>query len=198
SRESWIRERGMLSYESGRLAGMLGIGGQVCTLSSACATGSEAILHGYRMVRDGSATRVLAGACESDSAYAWAAFDAMRVLSRNFNDLPESASRPLSATAGGFVPAAGAAALLLESLDSAAARGARIYAEIAGGAVNGGGHRNGGTMTASNREGVRRCIREAVRSAGVAPHDIGLISGHLTATRADPIEVRNWLCALEL
>jgi 3-oxoacyl-(acyl-carrier-protein) synthase len=122
----------------------------------------------------------------------------MRVLSRNFNEAPESASRPLSATAGGFVPASGAGAVLLETLDSAVSRGARIYAEIAGAAVNCGGQRNGGTMTAGNPEGARRCIREAVRSAGIAPREIDLVSGHLTATKADPSEVGNWLCALEL
>jgi 3-oxoacyl-(acyl-carrier-protein) synthase len=193
-----IPERIMSSSASARMAGLLGIGGQVCSVSSACATGAEAIVNGYRMVRDGWAKRVLAGGCESDSPYLWAGFDAMRVLSRNFNDGPECASRPLSASACGFVPAAGAGAVLLETLDSAVSRGARIYAEIAGGAVNCGGHRNGGTMTAGNPEGVRRCIRQAVRSAGIAPQEIDLISGHLTATKADPKEVCNWLCALEL
>ena len=132
------------------------------------------------MVRDGWATRVLAGGCESDSPYVWAGFDAMRVLSRNFNETPASASRPLSATAGGFVPAAGAGAVLLETLDSAVSRGARIYAEIAGGAVNCGGHRNGGTMTAGNPEGARRCIRQAVCSAGVLPEEIDFISGEIS------------------
>jgi 3-oxoacyl-(acyl-carrier-protein) synthase len=193
-----IPERIMSSSASARMAGLLGIGGQVCSVSSACATGAEAIVNGYRMVRDGWAKRVLAGGCESDSPYLWAGFDAMRVLSRNFNDAPECASRPLRASACGFVPAAGAGAgaVLLETLDSAVSRGARIYAEIAGGAVNCGGHRNGGTMTAGNPEGVRRCIRQAVRSAGIAPQEIDLISGHLTATKADPKEVCNWLCAL--
>lgn len=111
---------------------------------------------------------------------------------------PRARHGPLSATACGFVPAAGAGAVLLETLDSAFSRGARIYAEIAGSAVNCGGQRNGGTMTAGNPEGVRRCIRQAVRSAGIAPQEIDLISGHLTATKADLIEVGNWLGALEL
>jgi 3-oxoacyl-(acyl-carrier-protein) synthase len=195
---SSIPERIMFSSVSARLAGLLGIGGQVCSVSSACATGAEAIVNGYRMVRDGWAARVLAGGCESDSPYVSASFDAMRVLSRNFNEEPERASRPLSATAGGFVPAAGAGAVMLETLDSAISRNAGIYAEIIGGAVNCGGQRNGGTMTAGNPEGARRCIREAVRSAGIAPEDIDFISGHLTATKADAIEVGNWLCALEL
>lgn len=195
---SSIPERIMTSSVCARLAGLLGIGGQVASVSSACATGVEAILNGYRMVRDGSARRVLAGSCESDSLYLAASFDAMRVLSRNFNHAPEQASRPMSASAGGFVPAAGAAAVMLETRESAIARGARIYAEIAGGAVNCGGQSNGGTMTAGNPEGARRCIRQAVCSAGILPEEIDLISGHLTATRADAIEIGNWLAALEL
>jgi 3-oxoacyl-(acyl-carrier-protein) synthase len=195
---SSIPERIMTSSVCARLSGFLGIGGQIASVSSACATGVEAILNGYRMVREGSAQRVLAGSCESDSLYLAASFDAMRVLSRSFNDAPEHASRPMSASASGFVPAAGAAAVMLETLQSATARGARIYAEIAGGAANCGGQRNGGSMTAGNPEGARRCIRQAVCSAGVLPEDIDLISGHLTATRADATEIGNWLSALEL
>jgi len=195
---SRIPERIMTSAAPARIAGLLGIGGHVMSVSSACATVTEAVVNGYRMVRDGWATRALAGSCESDSPYIAAAFDAMRVLSRNFNESPERASRPLSATAGGFVPSGGAGALMLETLESAQARGARIYAEISGGAVNCGGFRNGGTMTAGSPEGARRCIRDAVCSAGIDPRAIDLISGHLTATKADPAEVANWLCALEV
>lgn len=195
---SSIPERIMFSSVSARLAGMLGIGGQTASVSSACATGLEAIVNGYRMVRHGDAARVLAGGCESDSHYVWASFDAMRVLSRNFNHTPDAASRPLSASADGFVPAAGAGAVMLESLDSAIARGARIYAEITGGAVNCGGQRNRGSMTSGNPEGARRCIQQAIRSAGITPEEIDLISGHLTATKADATEVSNWLAALEL
>jgi 3-oxoacyl-(acyl-carrier-protein) synthase len=195
---SAVPERIMGSAASARLGGLLGVGGQVTANSSACATGTEAIIEGYWAVREGRSSRVLAGGCEGDSPYTWAAFDAMRVLSRNFNHAPEQASRPLSATAGGFVPAAGAGALMLESLESAVTRGARIYAEVAGGAVNCGGQRNGGSMTAPNSDGVRRAIRAAVGDAGIDPREIDLISGHLTGTMADSLETRNWRCALDL
>ena len=137
--------------------------------SSACSTSTETIISGYWAIREGRAARVLAGGCEGDSPYIWAGFDAMRVLSRNFNDRPEQASRPLSASAGGFVPAAGAGALLLESLESARApRRADLRRDLRR-AVNCGGQRNGGTMTAGNPEGVQRCIQSAMQSAGVAP-----------------------------
>jgi len=193
---SAVPERVMASAVSARIAGLVGAGGQVTSNSSACSTSTESIMSGYWAIREGRAARVLAGGCEGDSPYIWAGFDAMRVLSRSFNDRPEQASRPLSASACGFVPAAGAGALLLESLESAQRRGARIYAEIAGGAVNCGGQRNGGTMTAGNPEGVQRCIQSAMQSAGVQASDIDLISGHLTATQGDRVEARNWRRAL--
>jgi 3-oxoacyl-(acyl-carrier-protein) synthase len=195
---STMPERIMCSAPSARLAGLLGTGGPATSNSSACSTGTEAIIQAYWAVREGRIDRVLAGGCEGPSVYTWAAFDAMRVLSRNFNNAPERASRPLSATACGFVPAAGAGVVMVESLESALKRGARIYAEIAGAAVNCGGQRNGGTMTLGNPEGVRRAIRAALHDGDLQPEEIDLISGHLTGTIGDPLELRNWRCALEL
>ena len=90
----------------------------------------------------------------------------------------------------------GAGVLLLESLHSALARGAPILAEVLGAAVNCGGHRGGGSMTAPNPDGVRRCIQGALRDAGVAPEEVDAINGHLTATGADPREVQAWAAAL--
>jgi 3-oxoacyl-(acyl-carrier-protein) synthase len=91
----------------------------------------------------------------------------MRVLSRKFNDAPEKASRPMSATAGGFVPGSGAAALILEDLEFALERGATIYAEVLGGSSNSGGQRGGGSMTAPNPAGVIRSIEDAMQISGV-------------------------------
>src|SRR5207237_10039409 len=126
-----------------------------------------------------------------------AGFDATRVAMRASNDAPERAARPMSASAAGFVPAAGAGVLLLESLESALERGAPIRAEVLGGAVNCGGQRAGGSMTAPNPEGVRRCIRAALDDAGISPPQVDAINGHLTATAADPREVQAWAAALE-
>jgi 3-oxoacyl-(acyl-carrier-protein) synthase len=120
----------------------------------------------------------------------------MRVLCRKFNDQPEKASRPMSASAGGFIPGCGAGVLVLESLDSALARGARIRAEVLGVATNCGGHRGGGSMTAPNPAGVVRCIQAALGEAGLEPQQVDAISGHLTATGADPKEVGSWSRAL--
>ncbi len=189
-------EQTMASGVSARVSGLLALGNQVTTNSSACATGVEAVAMGVERIRRGLAERMLCGGAESASVYIWAGFDAMRVLCRKFNDEPERASRPMSASAGGFVPGSGAAVLVLESLESAQARGARIYCEVAGGATNCGGHRGGGSMTAPNPESVRRCITAAAADAGIEMDEVDAISGHLTATGADPKEVGSWAAAL--
>ncbi len=190
-------EQVMASGVSARLSGLFALGNQVTTNSSACSTGSEAISMGFERIRNGLAKRMLCGGAEGASHYIWAGFDAMRVLCRKFNDEPERASRPMSASAAGFVPSAGAGVLMLESLDSARERGARIYCEIAGSAVNCGGHRGGGSMTAPNPESVKRCIKAALADAQTQPEEVGAINAHLTATGADPNEVRSWSAALD-
>jgi 3-oxoacyl-(acyl-carrier-protein) synthase len=193
---SRIVEQVMNSATSARIAGLLGLGNQVTSNSSACSTGNEAVIDAMWRIRSGLATRMLAGGSEGASPYIWAGFDAMRVICKKFNDRPEEASRPMSASAAGFVPGAGGGLLLLEELESALNRGARIYAEVLGGMVNCGGHRMGGSITAPNPEGVKRCIRGAVADAGIDPGEIDAINGHLTATYADPVEVKNWSEAL--
>ena len=194
---STMVEQVMGSGVSARVAGLLSLGNQVTANSSACSTGTEAIIEGCQRIRAGLAERMLCGGTEGYSQYAWAGFDSMRVLCRTHNDEPEKASRPMSASAGGFVPGSGAGILHIESLESAQGRGARIYAEILAGAINCGGHRRGGSMTAPNAEGVQRCIRDAVAHAGIDPAEVDAISGHLTATGADPKEVASWAKALE-
>jgi 3-oxoacyl-(acyl-carrier-protein) synthase len=190
-------EQVMASGISARVSGQLALGNQVTTNSSACSTGTEAIAIGSARIRSGLAERMLCGGAEGASHHIWAGFDAMHVLARGFNDEPEKASRPMSASAAGFIPGAGAGVLMLESLSSARARGARIYAELIGSAVNCGGHRNGGSMTAPNQESVRRCIRAALADAKIPGSAVDLINGHLTATAADPLEVASWAAALE-
>jgi 3-oxoacyl-(acyl-carrier-protein) synthase len=193
---SRVIEQVMNSGPTAYISGRLGLGNKVVTNSAACATGSQAVLMGYEYIKYGVAKRMLVGSTEHVDPYIFGAFDSMRVLSRKFNHTPEQASRPMSATAGGFVPGSGAGALVLEDLEFALARGASIYAEILGGANNSGGQRNGGSMTAPNNEGVVRCLQEAITSSKVQPGEIDLISGHLTATIADKMEISNWIAAL--
>jgi 3-oxoacyl-(acyl-carrier-protein) synthase len=187
----------MASGISAYLGGMLGLGNQVTTNSSACTTGTEAILMGYDRIQNGKAERMLVGSCNDHGPYVWGGFDAMRVMTYKHNDTPEKGSRPMSATASGFVPGSGAGAIVLESLESARKRNVPVYAEVLGGDINAGGQRNGGTMTAPNPVAVQRCIRNAIRNAGIKASDVDMINGHLTATTKDSLEIENWTTALE-
>ena len=190
-------EQLMNSGSTAYITGLLGLGNRIITNSSACATGSQAVLMGYEYIKHGMAKRMLVGSNEYIDNYIFGAFDAMRILSRKFNETPEKASRPMSATSGGFVPGSGAGALVLEDLDFALARNATIYAEILGGATNSGAQQGTGSMTSPNAEGVVHCITDALHNANVEPKDIDLISGHLTATIADKMEIENWSVALD-
>ena len=187
----------MASGISAYLGGMIGAGNRVTTNSAACATGTEALLLGYEHLVAGKATQMLCGSCSDDGPYLWGGFDAMRVTTWKHNDAPEQGSRPLSASASGFVPASGAGAYVLETLESAKARGATMYAEVLGGAINNGGQRLGGSMTAPNNTAVQRCIIDALRNSQVSASEIDYINGHLTATVKDPVEIDNWCKALQ-
>jgi 3-oxoacyl-(acyl-carrier-protein) synthase len=186
----------MLSGVSAYLSGKLGLGNQVTTNSSACTTGTESLLMAYERIKSGQAKRILAGSTSDSGPYIWAGFDAMKVCTFKHNDSPESGSRPMSASASGFAPGSGAGALLLEDLETAQNRGARIYAEVLGGNINSGGQRNNGSMTAPNTTAVQRCIRNAVANSKILASEIDLINGHLTATSKDALEIENWSIAL--
>lgn len=186
----------MNSGISAYLGGKLGLGNQVTTNSSACSTGTEAIIMAYDRIKSGKAKRILAGSTGDSGPYIWGGFDALRVCSSKYNENPELGSRPMSATAAGFVPGSGAGALVIEDLNSALERGATIYAEILGGNVNSGGQRGNGSMTAPNSTAVQRCIADALNISGVSPTDVDAINGHLTATTKDSLEIENWTKAL--
>lgn len=187
----------MTSGISAFLGGILGLGNQVTTNSSACTTGTEAILMGYERIKNGQAKRMLVGSCSDDGPYIWGGFDAMRVMTYKHNESPKEGSRPMSASASGFVPGSGAGALVLESLESALERNATIYAEVLGGHVNSGGQRQGGTMTAPNAEAVQNCITKAIANTNISVNAIDVINGHLTATSKDSLEIENWTKSLQ-
>lgn len=187
----------MASGISAYLGGILGCGNQVTTNSSACTTGTEALLMGYERIKAGKAKRMLVGSCGDHGPYIWGGFDAMRILPNKYNKDPEKASRPMSESAAGFVPGSGAGALVLEDLESAQKRGARIYVEVLGGEINSGGQRGEGSMTAANNEAVERCIKIALKNSNVQADQIDAINGHLTATTRDSVEILNWTKAVK-
>lgn len=186
----------MASGISAYLGGLLGCGNQVSTNSAACTTGTEGIIMAFDRISQGKAEIMLTGSCSDSGPYVWGGFDAMRILPRDYNDNPTKASRPMSASASGFIPGSGAGALVLESLENAQKRGAKIYAEVLGGQINSGGQLGEGSMTAPNSRAVQRCIRNAIHNAGIQAMDIDIINGHLTATSKDPLEIHNWSEAL--
>lgn len=188
---STIIEHSMISGPSANLGKLLGLGNQLISVSSACATGTDAILLGYERIKSGRAKRMLVGGTECYSPYGWAGFDAMRVTTRKHNQAPEAGSRPMSIDSSGFVPGAGAGILLLEELSEAKTRGATILCELAGGSSNAGGQRNDGSMTAPSSSGVVSCIMKALEESQTSPHEIDYVSGHLSSTFADSLEVRN-------
>lgn len=186
----------MNSGISAYLGGKLGLGNLVTTNSSACTTGTESILMAFERIKSGQAKRILAGSTSDSGPYIWGGFDAMKVCTFKHNESPEQGSRPMSASASGFVPGSGAGALVLEDLETALARGAKIYAEVLGGNLNSGGQRGEGTMTAPNSVAVQKCIQKAIENAGIHSNEIDAINGHLTATSKDSLEIQNWSEAL--
>lgn len=186
----------MNSGVSAYLGGKLGLGNQVSTNSSACTTGTESVFMAYERIKSGQAKRILAGSTSDSGPYIWGGFDAMKVCTFKHNEAPEQGSRPMSVSASGFVPSSGAGALVLEDLETALGRGARIYAEVLGGNINSGGQRGLGTMTSPNPTAVQKCIKSAVANAGIVANDIDAINGHLTATSKDSLEIQNWSEAL--
>ena len=195
---SSIVEKIMCSATSAKIAGIFALGNNVTTNSSACTTGSEAVIYAYARIKSGLADKMFAGGTESYSPYIWSGFDSMRVLNKNLNHSPEKASRPMSASAGGFIPGSGSGILFLEELESARKRNAKIYAEILAGFLNCGGHRQGGSMTAPNPISVQKNIRSCLQAAKIDPEEVNYVNGHLTATFADPVEINNWHKGLNL
>ncbi|MFC6268087.1 beta-ketoacyl-[acyl-carrier-protein] synthase family protein [Frigoriflavimonas asaccharolytica] len=186
----------MNSGISAYLSGKLGLGNQVTTNSSACTTGTESILMAFERIKSGKAKRILAGSTSDSGPYIWGGFDAIKVCNFKSNDRPELASRPMSTSAAGFVPSSGSGAFVVESLESAQKRGAKIYCEILGGNVNSGGQRGDGSMTAPNSEAVQKCVKDAILDAKISANEIDYINGHLTATSKDALEIENLTKAL--
>ncbi len=155
--------------------------GPSSTITTACATGTQAVGEAAEYIRRGAAEIVLAGGVEAlIRDFAIGGFCAMRALPVSYNDNPERASRPFDSKREGFIFSEGAACLVLESLEHAVARGARIYAEVAGHASSCDGY----DMAAPEPEGrgAIRCMRWALQNAGFEPKDVDYINAHGTST----------------
>jgi len=165
---------------SGHVAMRFGWRGANLTPTSACASGGHGIGEAYRLIRFGDQDWMLAGGAEAPiTPLGVGGFAVMRALSTR-NEEPERASRPFDAGRDGFVIAEGAGVLLLESLDGARARGARIYAEVAGYGANSDAYHM--TSPAPEGRGVAQCMRLALTDGGIDPSEVDYINAHGTST----------------
>ena len=168
----------IVNMASGQLAIMRNLKGPNIAHVTACSTGLHAIGEAMHMIRRGDCTAMVAGGCESTiHPLSMGAFDAMHALSRR-NDDPATASRPFDKDRDGFVMGEGAGVLVLEELEHAKARGAHIYAEVVGYGLSGDAFH----ITTPSTDGPVRCMRMALRNAGLKPEDIQYLNAHGTST----------------
>ncbi|GIP21380.1 beta-ketoacyl-ACP synthase II [Paenibacillus sp. J22TS3] len=163
---------------SGQMSIMFGAKGPNTTQVTACATGTHSIGDSFRIIQRGDADVMICGGAEATiRPTGMAGFCAMRAMSTR-NDEPEKASRPFDTGRDGFVMGEGAGVLILESLEHAQKRGAKIYAEVVGYGLSADAHH----MTEPDPDGAARCMRMAIRDAGLNPEDIDYINAHGTST----------------
>ena len=170
---------------SGHISIQYGFRGPNYTTTSACASSSSALADAFNLIRLGKANAIVAGGAE---AAIWASgvggFNAMKALSTR-NDEPEKASRPFSASRDGFVMGEGAGILILEELEHAKARGAKIYAEMVGAGMSADAYH----ITATHPEGLgaKLVMERALKDAGLKPEDVDYINVHGTSTHVGDI-----------
>ena len=179
----------IINMVAGNLSIMKGLKGPNLSIVSACATGTHNIGDAARMIAYGDVDAMLAGGAEmATTPLGIGGFAAARALSTR-NDDPERASRPWDQDRDGFVLSDGAGVLMLEEFEHAKARGARIYAELAGFAWNSDAYHM--TQPSSGGEGAAKCMTLALRDAGVQPEDVGYINAHGTSTPAGDLAETN-------
>ena len=179
--------RAMSSTVSANLATAYKIKGLSYSISSACSTSAHCIGNAVECIQLGKADRMFAGGGEELDWTLSVLFDAMGAMSSKFNDTPERASRAYDKGRDGFVISGGGGILVLEDLEVARARGAKIYAEVVGYGLSGDAYHI--TAPSEDGDGAFRCMSAAIKRAGITASDIDYINAHGTSTMADGIEL---------
>lgn len=171
----------IINLAPGHISIKYGAKGPNISSVSACATGTHSIGDAYHIIARGDADAMIAGGTESTiTPLGVGGFSVMKALSDSRNDEPARASRPFDKSRDGFVMGEGAGIVILEEYEAAKARGAKIYAEIAGYGLTGDAYHM--TAPAAGGEGAARCMKMALNNAGVNPEQVDYINAHGTST----------------
>jgi 3-oxoacyl-[acyl-carrier-protein] synthase II len=179
----------LINLIGGQISIMHGLKGPNHAVVTACSTGTHAIGDAARLIALGDAEVMVAGGAESAcNRIGIAGFAACKALATAFNDNPKAASRPYDRDRDGFVMGEGAGSVVLESLEHAQARNARIYAEVIGYGMSGDAYHI--TAPSEDGDGAFRCMQAAIKRAGISASDIDYVNAHGTSTMADGIELK--------